>query len=109
LYVHASFVPGALLQGAAQQPVSAALHVAFHLPLYLSLASFVAPFEQVRYFKALPSNLSALRAAAARLAEEGELPDHEQMHVEAEEVLHDLTARGHKGRRRHGHAMVAAT
>jgi hypothetical protein len=67
------------------------------------------PSEQVRYFKALPSNLSALRAAAARLAEEGELPDHEQMHAEAEEVRHDLTARGHKGRRRHGHAMVAAT
>uniref|UniRef100_A0A383W4H1 Glycoside hydrolase family 1 protein n=1 Tax=Tetradesmus obliquus TaxID=3088 RepID=A0A383W4H1_TETOB len=63
----------------------------------------------VRFFKALPSNLSALRAAAARLVKEGELPDHEQMHAEAEEVLHDLTARGHKGRRRHGHAMVAAT
>eukprot|EP00882_Tetradesmus_deserticola_P028626 GHRQ01031895.1.p1 GENE.GHRQ01031895.1~~GHRQ01031895.1.p1 ORF type:complete len:171 (+),score=85.58 GHRQ01031895.1:153-665(+) len=63
----------------------------------------------VRYFKSLPNSLSALRAAAARLVQEGELPDHEQMHAEAEEVLHDLTAPGHKGRRRQGHAMVAAT
>lgn len=73
------------------------------------LAAHLLQPLQVRFFKALPSNLSALRAAAARLVKEGELPDHEQMHAEAEEVLHDLTARGHKGRRRHGHAMVAAT
>eukprot|EP00878_Enallax_costatus_P007609 GHUV01007967.1.p1 GENE.GHUV01007967.1~~GHUV01007967.1.p1 ORF type:complete len:378 (+),score=113.54 GHUV01007967.1:966-2099(+) len=62
----------------------------------------------VRYFKTLPSGLSALRAAAARMVETGLLPDHEQMHQEAADAVAGLTARGQKHSTRKHHAALTA-
>lgn len=52
--------------------------------------------------------MSAVRAAAARMAETGLLPDHQQMHEEAAEAMAGLTARGHKHSTRKHHAALTA-
>lgn len=64
--------------------------------------------SQVRYFKTLPNSMSAVRDAAARMAETGLLPDHEQLQAEAAEAVAGLTARGHKHSTRKHHAALTA-
>lgn len=64
--------------------------------------------QQVRYFKSLPASMAALRAVAARMARDGSLPGHEDMHAAAAGVKAGLAARGAGAGRKHQTLLTTA-